>query len=99
MFKRHTPTVDELLGDSLVQAVMRADNVEPQALRTLLEGVAGRIAAARGETEPRPVSALFANPPIERRSAPRPAMGQTRARPASAGGPVRLGALLLISPR
>jgi hypothetical protein len=86
MFKRRTPTVDELLGDSLVQAVMRADNVEPQALRTLLEGVAGRIAAGR-ETEPRPVSALFANPQNQRRSAPRPAMGQTRARPMSAADP------------
>ncbi len=87
MFKRHTPTVDELLGDSLVQAVMRADDVEPQALRTLLEGAAGRIAAARGENEPRPVSALFANPPIERRPAPRAAMGQTRGRPMSPADP------------
>jgi hypothetical protein len=83
MFKRHTPTVDELLGDSLVQAVMRADNVEPQALRTLLAVVAGRIAAAQGEGEPRPVSAFFAKPPIDRRAAPRAAAGPTRARPMS----------------
>jgi hypothetical protein len=80
MFKRHTPTVDELLGDSLVQVVMRADNVEPQALRTLLEVAAGRIAAARGEGELRPVSAHFANPPIDRRPSPRAAVGPTRAR-------------------
>ena len=97
MLKRHTPTVDELLGDSLVQAVMRADNVEPQALRTLLEVAAGRIAAARGESDLRPVGALVANPPIERR--PGAARGdRADARPSHvSGGPVRLGALLLIS--
>ena len=87
MFSRHNPTVDELLGDSLVQAVMRADKVEPQALRTLLEVAAGRIAAARGENELRPASALFANPPIDRRPAPRAAGGQTRARPVSPPDP------------
>ena len=87
MFKRRTPTIDELLGDSLVQAVMRADDVEPQALRTLLDVVAGRIAAARGDGQPRPASALLANPPIERRPAPRAAMGQTRGRPLSPTDP------------
>ncbi len=87
MLKRHTPTVDELLGDLLVQAVMRADNVEPQALRTLLEVAAGRIAAARGESDLRPVGALVANPPIERRLAPRAAIGQTRGRPMSPADP------------
>ena len=51
MSLRHSPTIDELLGDSLVQAVMRADNVEPQALRTLLADAAFRLAAARVETE------------------------------------------------
>ncbi len=87
MFKRHTPTVDELLGDSLVQAVMRADNVEPQALRTLLESVAGRISAARDEIEPRAAGALFANPPIDRRPAARAAMGPTRGRSKFPAGP------------
>jgi hypothetical protein len=87
MFKRHTPTVDELLGDSLVQAVMRADGVEPQALRTLLEITAGRMAAARSENELRPIGALLANPPIERRLTPRVPMGPTRGRSVSQAGP------------
>jgi hypothetical protein len=42
-----SPTIDELLADGLVQAVMRADHVEPGQLRTLLNGVAGRIARRR----------------------------------------------------
>ena len=41
------PTVDELLADGLVQAVMQADHVEPNELRTLLSGVARRIARRR----------------------------------------------------
>ena len=54
------PTVDELLADSLVQAVMRADHVEPQALRTLLGRSARRLADSRrarrraGRARPRP---------------------------------------------
>jgi len=39
----YNPTIDDLLADSLIQTVMRADHVEPQALETLLYGVAGRI--------------------------------------------------------
>ena len=37
-------TIDDLLADSLIQKVMLADRVEPQALRTLLDGTARRIA-------------------------------------------------------
>ena len=37
------PTVDDLLADSLIQAVMRADHVEPETLKTMLGGVASRI--------------------------------------------------------
>jgi hypothetical protein len=47
MSLNHAPTVDELLADGLVQAVMQADQVEPAALRTMLDGVAGRIARRR----------------------------------------------------
>jgi hypothetical protein len=40
-------TIDDLLADSLIQKVMLADHVEPQALRTLLDGTARRIADSR----------------------------------------------------
>lgn len=40
-------TVDDLLADSLIQKVMLADHVEPQALKTLLDGTARRIAESR----------------------------------------------------
>ena len=57
------PTVDELLADGLVQAVMRADRVEPAELRTLLAGVAGRIDRRR-RTERKPLR-FFATPRLE----------------------------------
>jgi hypothetical protein len=41
------PRIDDLLADSLVQAVMRADRVEPDALRSLMDRVSGRISTAR----------------------------------------------------
>jgi hypothetical protein len=47
MAYRSAQTVDDLLADSLIQKVMRADRVEPQALRTLLDGTARRIAESR----------------------------------------------------
>jgi hypothetical protein len=47
MSLRHGPTLDDLLADSLIQTVMRADHVEPEALKTLLNGAARRIAAGR----------------------------------------------------
>ena len=40
-------TIDDLLADSLIQKVMLADRVEPQALRTLLDGTARRLAETR----------------------------------------------------
>jgi hypothetical protein len=80
MSLRHSPTIDELLGDSLVQTVMRADNVEPQALRILLADTAARVAGAR--VEQRPASGLSANPSIDRRPASRGANAPARVRPA-----------------
>jgi hypothetical protein len=41
------PTIDDLLADSLIQKVMLADRVEPQALKTMLEGTARRLADSR----------------------------------------------------
>ncbi len=40
-------TIDDLLADSLIQKVMLADGVEPQALKTLLDGTARRIVDSR----------------------------------------------------
>ena len=40
-------TIDDLLADLLIQKVMLADHVEPQALKTLLDGTARRIAESR----------------------------------------------------
>jgi hypothetical protein len=42
-------TVDNLLADPLIQAVMRADHVETGALKGMLNGVAVRVAADRRE--------------------------------------------------
>jgi hypothetical protein len=47
MAYRSAETIDDLLADSLIQKVMRADRVEPQALKTLLDGTARRIAESR----------------------------------------------------
>ncbi len=43
------PELDELLADPVVQAAMRADGVEPQAVKSLMKTVGRRIAARRGE--------------------------------------------------
>jgi hypothetical protein len=47
MAYRNAETIDDLLADSLIQKVMLADHVESQALRTLLDGTARRIAESR----------------------------------------------------
>ena len=47
MTQRERPMIEELLADSLIRTVMRADHVEPQDLRSLMEGAAARIVARR----------------------------------------------------
>ena len=47
MAYRSAETIDDLLADALIQKVMLADHVEPQALKNLLEGTARRIADSR----------------------------------------------------
>jgi hypothetical protein len=47
MAYRTAETIDDLLADLLIQKVMRADRVEPQALKSLLDGTARRIADSR----------------------------------------------------
>lgn len=47
MAYRSAETIDDLLADSLIQKVMLADHVEPEALKTLLDKTARRLADAR----------------------------------------------------
>jgi hypothetical protein len=56
MWRPYAETVDDLLADPLVQAVMRADGVEAGALKDMLAGVAARVRASR------PASALTFDP-------------------------------------
>ena len=67
MSLRHSPTVDDLMADSLIQAVMRADRVEPQALKSLLNSAALRIGAGRR----RRALTVFVRSAIDRRKTPR----------------------------
>ena len=67
MSLHHGLTVDELLADSLIQTVMRADQVEPQALRALLNGAASRIAATRRERTADRFGVVIVRSPNERR--------------------------------
>jgi hypothetical protein len=66
MSLRHGPTLDDLLADSLIQTVMRADHVEPEALKALLNGAARRIAAGRASQRP---NAVFVPSGSDRRTA------------------------------
>jgi hypothetical protein len=66
MSQNSGPTLDDLLADSLIQTVMRADHVEPQALKTLLHGVASRIGRpARASQRP---AAVFVSSVNDRRT-------------------------------
>ena len=96
MSLRDSPTIDELLGDALVQTVMRADNVEPQALRTLLANAAYRLATARVERRPGSASKFLPKPTIDRRGVPRRDCAGARP-PRAARRPMRVSALLLAS--
>ena len=77
-------TIDELLADPLIQTVMRADQVEPQALRALLNGAASRIIATRRERAAERSGVVFVRSPSERRGrepdAPLAARRATRVR-------------------
>jgi hypothetical protein len=41
------PRIDDLLADSLVQAMMRADHVEPDALRSLMDRISRQVISER----------------------------------------------------
>ena len=77
MSLRHSPTVDDLMADSLIQAVMRADRVEPQALKSLLNSAALRIGAGRR----RRALTVFVRSAIDRRKTPRGGGCAARRRP------------------
>jgi hypothetical protein len=66
MTLHYGPTIDDLLADSLIQTVMRADHVEPQALKSLLHGVAGRI--GRPERASQPPAVVFVGTANDRRT-------------------------------
>ena len=68
MSLHHIPTIDDLLADLLIQKVMGADRVEPQALKALLAGAAARIAAGREARASRRAGVGFANAPGDRRN-------------------------------
>jgi hypothetical protein len=76
-------TIDGLLADSLIQTVMRADHVEPEALKALLTGAASRIAAGRDEPTAQRAAVLVAGPPSERRAAVRATNGPSPRRAAA----------------
>jgi hypothetical protein len=47
------PTLDEILSDSIVRAVMEVDGVNPHELETMLRRVAQRLRTARrGDESP-----------------------------------------------
>jgi hypothetical protein len=87
----YTPTIDDLLADSLIQTVMRADHVEPQAVRSLMRGVASRIGAQSRGVAPQRPAVVFVGSPNDRRTAyrggnPTPAVRRPgRARDADCG--------------
>ena len=51
--------LDDLLSDALVRAMMRADHVEPEALRSLANAASTRLAVRRDESAPNPRVALL----------------------------------------
>jgi hypothetical protein len=44
------PTIDDLLGDPVTRAVMKADGVDPSALEAMLRALAPRVAIAAGRS-------------------------------------------------
>ena len=68
-----TSALDALLTDPLVRLTMRADRVEPQALKSLLANVTGKLAVRRALLPPaNPAAPLRAAGPgaAARRAAP-----------------------------
>jgi hypothetical protein len=45
---QHEPTLDKILSDSIIEAVMKADGVDPHQLAAMLKEVGQRWAVVRG---------------------------------------------------
>jgi hypothetical protein len=75
--RREDPGIDDLLADKLVQTLMRADHVEPKALKSLMGGVADRLAAARRDGA---AGAIFATSTTEPAFDRPPALGAQASR-------------------
>ena len=82
-------TIDELLADSLIQTLMRADQVEPQALRALLNGAASRITATRRARAAERSGVVFVRSKSERRGREPDAPLVARRAPRVRGGDCR----------
>ena len=48
---RREPTITEILSDSIVQAVMEADRIDPEVLEAQLRSMAREISALRHATQ------------------------------------------------
>ena len=59
---RSLETIDDLLADPLIQAVMRADRVETGALKQMLSGVAAKRRERGPRPQPAPASGFAASP-------------------------------------
>ena len=53
------PTLDDLMTDPLVQALMRADRVDAGAMKILLDTAAGNLRNGRGSIKPRSSEPTF----------------------------------------
>ncbi len=95
-------TIDALLADSLIQTLMRADQVEPQALRALLNGAASRITATRRARAAERSGVVFVRSKSERRGrnrTRRSSLAGRRAYVAGIAGRRFAASELLLSPR
>jgi hypothetical protein len=48
---RNDPTLDDLLGDPVTHAIMRADRVDPRELEAMLRALALRLARPAGRSD------------------------------------------------
>ena len=65
MASRNDPSIDQLLNDPVTIAVMRADKVDPDALQTMLRGVARRLHDARDASRAARSIPFFGSPALK----------------------------------
>ncbi len=93
----YAQTIDELLSDSLIQAVMRADHVEPDSLKGVLVAAATRVDASR-RLRPMIPESVWPRFSPERRALPAPVAALQLLAAGMAGG-LRDGIVRLSSSR